>query len=270
MPELPEVEVIMRELGPKIVGETVGDVRALWHKTVVRNDGYSPVSESIRNVSRHGKYILMQLDSGYIIVHLRMTGQLMVGNGDPASEKHLRAVIQLSNSKDIYFYDSRKFGRIYLVKLPHHVLRNTGIDALDPEFTWQILHQFTRGKKTNIKSLLLNQKYVTGLGNIYIDESLFLAGIHPLTPAGKLGVADIQKLYSAAIDILQRAIAGMGTTISDYKTVGGGFGSFQNALNVYGHQGEVCPRCDHIVEKIRIGNRGSHFCPGCQKPKIVI
>ena len=267
MPELPEVEVIVRELRTKILDEKVKSIDCYWSKTIVEEDGYSPVSETILAVTRHGKYILIALDSGYIIVHLRMTGQLIVRDNGPGEDRHLRAKINLMSGKEIYFYDSRKFGRICLARSPEKSLRNTGIDALDPAFDWQLLKKFTRGKKTSIKSLLLDQKNVTGLGNIYIDESLFMAGVHPQNAAGKLNTQNIKKIHEAAIQILLRAIEGMGTTISDYKTAGGGFGTFQNVLNVYGRDGESCPRCATKIQKIRIGNRGTHFCPGCQKKK---
>ena len=267
MPELPEVEVIVRELRSKIVGETVKSIDRYWFKTIVEEDGYSPVAESIKALTRHGKYIIVALDSGYIIVHLRMTGQLIVRENGPGPDRHLRAKINLMSGKEIFFYDSRKFGRICLARSPKKSLSNTGVDALDPAFDWQYLKKIVQGRKTGIKSLLLDQRHVTGLGNIYIDESLFLARIHPRQAAGELTTHGIKNLYKAAIEILHRAIEGMGTTISDYKTVGGGFGTYQNALNVYGRDGKPCPRCATEIEKIRIGNRGTHFCPKCQTMK---
>ncbi len=263
MPELPEVEVIIRELEPKLVGQTVSDIQAIWHKTIVKYD-YSPENQKIVKLSRHGKYIIIHLTDGAIIVHLRMTGQIILKDVLDKNARHLRAYISFESGKIFHFFDSRKFGRIYLTTDPEAVLKNTGIDALDENFTVNTLMQILAGKKRQIKSVLLDQKYVAGLGNIYIDESLFLAGIHPLMPASHLKESQITSLHNAILYILSAAINGMGTTISDYRTVGGGFGEFQNSLKVYGRNDFPCTACGTPIQKIRVNNRGTHFCPKCQ------
>jgi formamidopyrimidine-DNA glycosylase len=266
MPELPEVEVIVQELRRKLPGEKISRVDSVWHKTVVQNN-YTPNDDHIISVDRHGKYIIIRLSRGYILVHLRMTGQLMVNTHIEPHARHLRAVIYLQSGRSIQFFDSRKFGRIFLTGDPDAVLKNTGIDALSDKLTVQKFRQMIMNRKTIVKSFLMDQRHITGLGNIYIDESLFAAGIHPLTRLDSLGRIKIGKLYTEIQNILQRAIQAMGTTISDYKTVGGGFGGFQNYLAVYGRENKPCRVCNTPIEKIRINNRGTHFCPACQKLK---
>jgi formamidopyrimidine-DNA glycosylase len=263
MPELPEVEVIVRELQPKIIGEEITRVVPIWHRTVVKHD-YSPGDDRINAVERHGKYIIIRLDRGFVVVHLRMTGQLMVDAQIDPDARHLRAIIYLKSGKAILFFDSRKFGRIFLSRNLDVVLKNTGIDALSNDFTIKKFIHILKNRKVSIKSFLMDQHHVTGLGNIYIDESLFAAGIHPQTRVDALDAAQIRKLYKKIQIILRRAIDGMGTTISDYKTVGGGFGGYQNYLAVYGRQNKPCPVCHTPIKKIRINNRGTHYCPVCQ------
>jgi formamidopyrimidine-DNA glycosylase len=263
MPELPEVEVIIRELAPQVTGEVITKIKPYWHKTVV-DSGFSTHKKQIENVTRHGKYILFQLNGGVIIVHLRMTGQLILKRSLDSDAKHLRACIYFDSGNILHFYDSRKFGRIYLTDNPQEVLVNTGIDALDKDLNSGAFINIIQKKKGQIKSLLLNQKNIAGLGNIYIDESLFAARIHPLTRVYQLKYEQIEKLYKEIQRILRIAIKGMGTTISDYKTAGGGFGGFQNQLHVYGRADKPCTHCGTSIAKIRVNNRGTHFCPNCQ------
>ena len=263
MPELPEVEVITRELRPHLVGEKIRDLKKIWHKTIVESE-YSPLNKRIQTVTRHGKYIIFHLPDGAIIIHLRMTGQIIVKDQSDLDAKHLRAYIEFESGKILQFFDSRKFGRIYVTSNPQDVLKNTGIDALDANFVPKVFSNILTNKKRQIKSVLLDQKNIAGLGNIYIDECLFASHIHPLTPANRLSDDQINILFKEINKILVNAIDRMGTTISDYKTVGGGFGSFQNYLQVYGRTDQPCFVCNSPISKIRINNRGTHFCTNCQ------
>jgi formamidopyrimidine-DNA glycosylase len=263
MPELPEVEVITRELRPQLVGEKIRDLKKIWHKTIVESE-YSPLNKRIQTISRHGKYIIIHLADGAILIHLRMTGQIIIKDQADVHAKHLRAYIKFESGKILHFFDSRKFGRIYVTSNPQYVLKNTGIDALDLSFEVGAFINILNKKKGQIKSVLLDQKNIAGLGNIYIDECLFASRIHPLTPANRLNDDQTNVLFNEIHKILVNAIDRMGTTISDYKTVGGGFGSFQNYLKVYGRTDQPCLVCNSPISKIRINNRGTHFCANCQ------
>jgi formamidopyrimidine-DNA glycosylase len=265
MPELPEVETIVRELRQKICGEIFREVELLWEKSFESPDQLTIENQEIRSIGRKGKYIIFNLQHGFLITHLRMTGQLIVSD-KPADElKHLRIVFHMRSGRHLLFYDLRKFGRIILTDNPQKVLKNTGPDALDDEFSADDLRKRTKGKTRSIKAFLLDQRNLSGLGNIYIDESLFLAGLHPESRAGALSRMQNDRLYRAIRDILNAAIGRMGTTISDYKTTGGGFGENQNHLFVYGREGQACFHCSTVINKIKHCGRGTHFCPGCQK-----
>jgi len=264
MPELPEVETIVRELQEKICGETISDLEKKWSGSFVNYSRLSIKKRRIEKISRKGKYILFHLDSGYLITHLRMTGQLIVRDSAPTDLKHLRLSFKFSSGKYLLFYDLRKFGRISLTPDPNSILNNTGMDALDSQFSTAYLRQLFKNRKIRIKSFLLNQKYIAGLGNIYIDEILFRAGIHPASIVSDLSKAQIRTLYNCIKFILNQAIQKMGTTISDYKTSGGGFGENQNYLQVYGREGKHCFKCDSQIIKIKHSGRGTHYCPTCQ------
>jgi formamidopyrimidine-DNA glycosylase len=265
MPELPEVEVIVRELRPKLTNETIQSVDVFWHRSLVNENGSSlPVNRSIQTITRRGKYIILNLDKNALVIHLRMTGQLIIKRAEPEETKHLRIKMRLRSGKNILFYDSRKFGRIYYLSDPSTILAKIGIDALDPSFTESTFHLLCENKKMRIKSFLLDQRFLAGLGNIYIDESLFRAGIHPETNMSHIALPKRSKLFHVICDVLKTAINHMGTTISDYKTTGGGFGTHQYYLSVYDKQNTPCPVCETSIKKIRIGGRGTHYCPTCQ------
>jgi formamidopyrimidine-DNA glycosylase len=264
MPELPEVEIIVRELKRKIVGEIVADVCVLWQKCWAGFTRGEILLKTIQNVSRKGKYIIIHLTSGYLIVHLRMTGQLIVNGDESANANHLRVLFKFESGNNMLFYDARKFGRIYFTFSPEDSLSKIGIDALHYQFTSNHLKKIMNNRKIGLKKFFLDQVNVAGLGNIYIDESLFRAGLHPERSVSSLETKEIKGLYYAIKSVLTDAIDNMGTTISDYKTTGGGFGEFQNRLNVYGRADMPCVSCSEPIQKKRINSRGTHFCPNCQ------
>ena len=264
MPELPEVETIVRELHSKILGEVFTSVELIWSGSFVADKSLSVINNSIIKISRKGKFILFHLKQGYLITHLRMTGQLIVRDSPPENLQHLRLIFHFISGKRLLFYDLRKFGRVHLTKHPAEVLKNTGIDALDEDFTLAFFKEMLDGKRRKIKSFLLDQKNVAGLGNIYIDESLFRAKIHPETLFTDLSQYKIRQLYQSIRKILHEAISRMGTTISDYKTTGGGFGENQNYLCVYGRKDQPCYACGKPIVRLKLAGRGTHFCPKCQ------
>lgn len=264
MPELPEVEVIVRELRGKIIGEEITDIKIFWYKTWIDFEREKLINQKIKKINRKGKYIIIHLSSGFLILHLRMTGQLIVNGDASANAKHLRTLFEFNSGNNMCFYDARKFGRIVFSQKPDVYLAKIGIDAFDKQFTVDYLRK-TMGRRTlGLKKFFLDQTNVAGLGNIYIDETLFLSRLHPQRNVGTLSTKEIKVLHGAIQTILKEAIENMGTTISDYKTTGGGFGRFQGRLNVYGRANKPCTICNKPIQKTRINNRGTHFCPGCQ------
>jgi formamidopyrimidine-DNA glycosylase len=265
MPELPEVEVIVRELSTTLPGETITGIEVNWQKTLVLNGCKVPIGRRIQSLSRYGKFIIINLNQDSLLIHLRMTGQLiLVRPEEHFSSDYLRVTFDLKSGKKLLYYDARKFGRIYVTCCAENYLKNLGIDLLSPDFTLQKMQEILSRRKSKIKSLLLDQSHFAGLGNIYSDESLFKAGIHPDTPAHKISQKRIASLYLAIKETILMAIENMGTTISDYKTTGGGFGNNQYYLKVYGRENETCYECGGVIKKIRVNNRGTHFCPKCQ------
>lgn len=267
MPELPEVEVIRRELRPQLVGEIFEAVDIFWPRSFVDQAGSTLRGKSIVDVDRRGKYLILVLNTGYLVVHLRMTGQLMFVARLPEQKKHLHVLLSMSSGKYLVYFDSRKFGRLMHVDHLNGVLKNTGLDALSTDLSVQRFKQLLKNSNRMIKSFLMDQRQIAGLGNIYVDESLFKAGIHPQTATRDIPAGKMRLLFEAIREILFHSIGNMGTTISDYKTVGGGFGEYQYFLKVYGRAGKSCPICGTAISKIRMNNRGTHFCPRCQRLK---
>ena len=214
----------------------------------------------VRGVRRHGKFIEIELDDGRsFVVHLGMTGKLLM---DGAPGKHTHAILTLDRGTLLYD-DSRQFGRLELSDgLPARV-QKLGPEPL--EVTLEEFAERLRSRKTRLKALLLNQQFLRGIGNIYADEALFRAGIHPLARTARLRPERIKKLYAAIREVLAEAIAAGGSSVSDYVDVDGRQGSFQVRHNVYQKTGEACPRCGTRIRRILVAQRGTHFCPQCQK-----
>jgi formamidopyrimidine-DNA glycosylase len=263
VPELPEVETITRALAPRLRGRRI--VSAEFHcPRVLRGNPDETAAElagrKVRAVKRHGKFIEIELEGGRsFVVHLGMTGRLLL-NGTPG--KHTHAVLTLDRGVLLYD-DSRQFGRLELsTGLPARV-RKLGPEPL--EVTREELAERLRRRRTRMKALLLNQRFLRGIGNIYADEALFRAGIHPLAVAARLRADRVTKLHAAIRKVLGEAIAAGGSSVSDYVDVDGRQGSFQVRHNVYQKTGEPCPRCGATIRRILVAQRGTHFCPRCQK-----
>ena len=267
MPELPEVETVVRELETKIIGQTIKSIEIHWSKTFVNLSEYTLDGQNVNSLARKGKYIIINLDYSVLIVHLRMTGQLLVGynNDNDQDKKYLRTVISFTNDNNLYFNDKRKFGRIYHIDNADQLLSKIGVDAMHPDFNEKLLLDYLKSSKMNVKSFLLSQKYISGLGNIYVDESLFRASIHPKSICHKIPKKTVYKLYHKIKSVLIFAIEHMGSTISDYRDVNGNPGSTQDFFKVYQQTGKPCPICEHPINKDRIAGRGTHFCIKCQK-----
>lgn len=263
MPELPEVETIARALAPRLRGRRIvsAEFRCL---RVLHGDpdetSAALAGRKVMAVQRHGKFIEMQLDGGRsFVVHLGMTGKLLM---NAAPGRHTHAILTLDRGALLYD-DSRQFGRLELsMGLPARV-QKLGPEPLEVAFDDFVLR--VRDHKTKIKALLLNQRFLRGIGNIYADEALFRARIHPLAIARRLQRDRVKKLHAAIRRVLCEAIDAGGSSISDYVDIDGRQGSFQVRHNVYQKTGEPCPRCGTAIRRILVTQRGTHFCPQCQK-----
>jgi formamidopyrimidine-DNA glycosylase len=255
LPELPEAETIVRTLGPLIAGQGIREAH-FPGKRVVRAEMPGLGGRRIEGVTRYGKQILVQLDQGHLLVRLGMTGALLVNQ--PAG-KFTRAAFRLSQAT-LHFDDIRQFGWIeYLDSPPEHA----GPDPF--EISAADFAQRVAGRRTEMKRLLLDQDFLRGIGNIYADEALFRAGIHPRASTVRLKWARAEQLHMRLVELLRESIACGGSSISDYVDATGSKGSFQLRHRVYGKQGEPCPQCGRPIERIVVAQRGTHFCPQCQR-----
>lgn len=277
MPELPEVETVANDLREQITGRSFREAHILWPRTLAAPDEQSLEGRLegryVVDVGRRGKYILIRLDDGQaLIVHLRMTGRLAVVGGESPllEDKHVRAWFRLAGDEAgggaLVFTDSRKFGRIWLVNDIDEVTGKLGPEPLAWDLAPEGFAARIRRRKVAIKALLLDQTVVAGVGNIYADESLFRAGIHPLRKSFTLSDEELGRLYVSLREVLREAINERGTLLRDYRTPYGEDGYFQNHLRVYGKYGQPCPACGQPIERIRVTQRSTHFCPRCQQP----
>jgi formamidopyrimidine-DNA glycosylase len=265
MPELPEVETIARNLHPRLQGRRVQDVEILWEKSVAQpavNAFREQLrGERFREVGRRGKYLLFGLEKGVLVLHLRMSGDLAIRPLAAPAGAHDRLRFEIEGEEVLAFVDPRKFGRAWLVADPQPLLGDLGPEPFDPALDAARFHAMLRQHNRQLKPLLLDQRFLAGVGNIYSDEALFRAGLHPLRRSSTLSADEAARLLDALRQVLADGIRHNGTTI-DWVYRGG---NYQQYLQVYGHAGEPCPRCGAPIRKIRVGQRGTHFCPVCQK-----
>src|SRR5688572_15203392 len=274
MPELPEVETVARLLRPKLVGRGLGASEVRWRRTL---GGASPRAFAqavegtrVRSIERRGKWLLMELsrarkEAGFLCVHLRMTGRLSVDAGDEPSGRWERVRIALEDGRVLRFVDPRKFGRVRFVREPLEVLGMLGPEPLGPAFTASWLAQALRSRRRLLKPLLLDQTFLAGLGNIYADESLHRAGLHPLARSERVAPAAAARLCAAIRAVLAEAIEREGSSFDAfYRTPEGKPGSFQDRFRVYGRTDEPCLACATPIRYVLVGQRGTHLCPRCQ------
>ncbi|NLF11853.1 MAG: bifunctional DNA-formamidopyrimidine glycosylase/DNA-(apurinic or apyrimidinic site) lyase [Anaerolineaceae bacterium] len=274
MPELPEVETVARGLREPLVGRTIVDVTLRWPRTLGWPKGKDAgeelrcrlVGRRVTSVGRRGKYVVIALDEGYLLIHLKMSGRLQVVPRHEPPDKHVQALFDLDDGQQLRFRDVRKFGRVYLVDQPERVTAGLGPEPLAEGLTLADFRRLLARRSGRLKSLLLNQSFLAGLGNIYADETLYRAGLHPLRSAASLAGEEQERLYRAVRAVLEEAIADQGTTLSDggYVDAGGQEGRHQERLAVYRRAGQPCLRCQSTIERLVIGGRSSHFCPRCQ------
>jgi formamidopyrimidine-DNA glycosylase len=271
MPELPEVETICRALrdgtvtSPSILGFVVKSAQVFWPRTLA-TPGVDEFTrrlpgQAIQSVNRRGKFVILPLTSDTLLIHLRMSGDLLVEAEDIIPALHHRVLINFQNSLRLAFNDTRKFGRVWLVDDPQRVTGELGPEPLDPELTAQELYQRFQSTHRQLKPLLLDQSFLAGLGNIYVDESLNLARLHPLENSQHVSESQAVLLLNSIRQVLNEAILRNGASI-DWVYRGG---DVQNYFRAYDREGQPCLACGTPIQRIRVGQRGTHFCPHCQK-----
>jgi formamidopyrimidine-DNA glycosylase len=270
MPELPEVETIRRGLAPALVGRRIEHVlvREVRLRTPVAPDfARNLTGRRLEGLDRHGKFLLGRLDDGAVwLLHLGMSGQLTLSDGTPAARLHDHVLIRFEGDRLLAYNDPRRFGRIALVR-PEAVATEAGvgIDALAVDLDAATLFRLTRGRRTSLKALLMDQRRIAGLGNIYVSELLFQAGVRPRRAAGRVSRADCDRIVAAMRAVLAEAIACGGSSISDYRDGFGSFGCFQSRHQVYDRVGEACHRCQTPIRGMVVVGRSTFFCPHCQR-----
>ncbi|MFH1775203.1 MAG: bifunctional DNA-formamidopyrimidine glycosylase/DNA-(apurinic or apyrimidinic site) lyase [Chloroflexota bacterium] len=269
MPELPEVETIKNELLPYIIGRHISDVTLFWERMVRQPSADEFCArlkgQQVTGAGRRGKYFLINLASGdTLIIHLKMTGSLLLGDGSAEPPQYTRAVIHLDNNSAVFFRDPRKFGAMWLVDEQGPVVGKLGPEPLDSGFTPGVLAGRLSKRHAPIKALLCDQGVLAGIGNMYADEALFTAGIHPLRSGDSLSAEELERLHRAIRQVLLAGIGDKGASVQNYFRPGGEPGTAHLAFRVAHRRGEPCPVCGTPVTRLPIRNRGSYFCPSCQ------
>ena len=272
MPELPEVETVRRALLLKLKGRTIKEITIL-HNNVFENQDIKKVKEQIKNqtindISRRGKWLEFVLDDYYLLSHLRMEGKYVYRKLNDTIEKHQHVLFNIDNEFSLRYNDVRKFGKMHLVKkdeLENSPLSKLGFEPWDKNLTVDYLKEKYRKKNLPIKTVLLDQEIIVGIGNIYADEILFLSKINPYKKSKELNDKELQSIIDNTKKVLDKAIKEGGTTIRSYTSEEGVTGLFQNSLNVHQREGKKCPVCKHIIKREKIGGRSTYYCEKCQK-----
>ncbi|MCD8501087.1 MAG: DNA-formamidopyrimidine glycosylase [Bacillaceae bacterium] len=276
MPELPEVETVKRTLKKLIIGKTINDVQILWPKMIKRPDDVQEfiqrlIGQSILDVGRRAKFLKIILENYVIVSHLRMEGRYGLYSSNDCIDKHTHVIFQFDDCTELRYQDVRKFGTMHLfVKGEEdHLLPlvQLGIEPFDEKFSVEKLIELLHASNRKVKVTLLDQTKLVGLGNIYVDEALYRANIHPETLAKDLTSSEISVLHHEIVTTLKEAIEKGGSSIKSYVNGQGEMGMFQQQLYVYGKKGELCQKCSIPIEKTVVGGRGTHYCPQCQQKK---
>ena len=273
MPELPEVETVKNKLKELVLNKKIKKVNVLYPSIIeypnVETFKKELKDETINDIKRRGKWLLFELDNYYLLSHLRMEGKYIIRNLNDSYDKHEHIEFCFYDNTTLRYKDTRKFGRMYLYKkdevFNQKPLNELGLEPFDNKLTISYLKEKMKNKKLPIKTLLLDQSIIVGLGNIYVDEVLYLSNLHPLIRSEDLKDSDYQNIIDNTKKVLSKAIELGGTTILSYESSEGVHGMFQNELLVHGKSGKPCPKCNTILEKTRIGGRGTSYCKKCQK-----
>ncbi|MDF2683035.1 MAG: DNA-formamidopyrimidine glycosylase [Brevibacillus sp.] len=274
MPELPEVETVVRTLGGLVVGKQIERVSVLLPRIIRTPDDVEEFKsqlkgQTIHTIKRRAKFIQFFLDQDVLISHLRMEGRYGLYEAEEPVEKHTHVIFHFTDGTELRYRDVRQFGTMDVYPLGMETttgpLSKLGVEPLDENFTADVLRRLLKDRPTKIKPLLLNQECIVGLGNIYVDESLFKAGIHPERPAGKLTKKQVDLLHESIVATLSEAVDQGGSSIKSYVNGQGEMGMFQQSLMVYGRKDEPCVNCGTEIVRFVVGGRGTHICPVCQK-----
>lgn len=267
MPELPEVETIARTLKPDLVGKTILSADLRWSRTLAipspKKFREQVKGQKILDVGRRAKYFILHLSDFSLLIHLRMSGDVHIKDSTNKPGKHDRLIIKLSGRKSLVFNDTRKFGRVWLTENPNEILGKLGPEPFSKNFSPQWLYAALHKKHRQLKPLLLDQTFLAGLGNIYTDEALNIAKLHPLHASDSVTTKQAEALHEAIRKVLKEGIRRNGASI-DWVYRGG---EFQNYFRVYDREGEPCTTCGARIKRITVGQRGTHFCPRCQRLK---
>lgn len=269
MPELPEVETIRRHLERTVIGRTIQGLTACWpgviQEACCTDLGSTLAGRSIESVGRRGKFLAVRLSGGLsLIIHLRMTGCLLLQPAPAEVCKHTRAVIHLDGGTDLVFRDQRKFGRVWLVRDEDRVLGKLGPEPLENGFTAEYLAGIISGRRAPIKNLILDQQAIAGIGNMYADEALHRACVHPTQPGEDLSPAEIQRLHEAIKFVLHKGISDGGASVNTYFHPDGQSGKAQEAFKVAHGGSGSCLTCGTRLARMVVGGRGTYYCPACQ------
>ncbi|MCK4716328.1 MAG: bifunctional DNA-formamidopyrimidine glycosylase/DNA-(apurinic or apyrimidinic site) lyase [Candidatus Marinimicrobia bacterium] len=275
MPELPEVQIIVNDLiNAGLIGKTITDAKVFWKKTIALPSAEEFIQtisgQTISNIRRRAKYIIFDFQSGlHLLIHLRMSGKLQLISPNTKPDKHEHVILHFSDKFDLHFHNTRKFGRMYLINNPDLILGKLGPEPQADTFTAEIFKKRIQSKNRQLKPLLLDQTFIAGLGNIYVDEALWEAKLHPQQIASRLSGKKLEALYHAIRFVLQKGIDNLGTTLgngkSNFYSTGQRRGRNAEQLNVFHRTDQPCPRCNTSIVQIIVGQRSTHICPKCQK-----
>jgi formamidopyrimidine-DNA glycosylase len=269
LPELPEVETIKNELSPHVIGRRFTNVIVCDAKPVKRPsvDEFrrEVIGQNISRLERRGKYLIFRLSSdNVLIIHLKMTGTLLLN--PEQTDRYARVVFNLDDGSQLVFTDRRRLGALWLLENEQAVIGKLGPEPLDPEFTVETLAERLHKRQAPIKAVLLDQAFIAGIGNMYADEALFAAKIHPLRKANSLTTQEIRNLHKVIVDVLRSAIDSKGASVDTYKRPDGRLGTAHDNFRVAHSGGKPCSVCSTPIQRLAVRNRGSYFCPKCQEP----
>lgn len=275
MPELPEVETVRKSLKLKVSNRVIKDV-IINYENIIEYPSTEEfkkkiINQKIRTIDRYGKWLMFRLDDYYLLSHLRMEGKYFIKESNDYFNKHEHVVFRLDDGTDLIYMDVRKFGKMHLIEKDKiqdmGPLVKLGLEPWDKQLDIDYLKDKYSKKRLPIKSVLLDQEIIVGIGNIYADEILFLSKINPYVRAMDLEVEDLENIIKYTKEVLEKAIKQGGTTIRSYSSVNGVHGLFQQKLNVHTKEGEKCPICNSEIIKVKIGGRGTYYCSNCQKTR---
>ncbi|MCI6001947.1 MAG: DNA-formamidopyrimidine glycosylase [Tenericutes bacterium] len=273
MPELPEVETVKENLKKRLINKKINDVKVLYNNIIAYPDTntFEKIlkNRTVKNITRRGKFLIFDLEDYYLLSHLRMEGKYFFKNKNDKINKHEHVIFNLDNNQELRYMDTRKFGKMYLIKKENidtiGPLKELGLEPFDNDLTSNYLKEKLKNKIIPIKTVLLDQSIITGIGNIYADEILFLSHINPLKKSNTLKEKELNNIIKYTKEVLNKAIAKGGTTIHSYTSVDGVIGTYQDSLFVHNKEKEHCPICQNQIKKIKVGGRGTYYCPHCQK-----